>query len=421
MDNDVLESTPAFERLVERLGAKGEPPPSEESWSGHAKRFRPGRRSTVQASDPEVLRERRSADGARAPGELATVAEPATIVEEEPEVGEDDADYEDPRPSDEMILVDVDEEPRVFDEDPEDYDEEDEADDSDAVLDFCGGEEPDGEDETADEHKEVFDEEDEVLDGYKAEDVSDEVPVEVAGASEGDVLDNERFVDEVVDWILIALEERKLEAVEDDAVQEENVVVDEDEGEDVDVEVPVEVVGVSEDDEADDEEIVGEDRELVDQGAEALDENEHEGDNGILDVFEDWNLEAIDGDTVDEEEDLEAFDEDDADDDEFIDVFDEDTDDPVEVPEPPCERCDVPVALLELPVELYEPHNSTLSALSSQLSAQAGRKKARHKKQSPRQRKRFLKKVEQDARKAEKASRKAAAKSSMTTALPSSR
>jgi hypothetical protein len=385
MGDYVLESNPALERLIDRLGARGEPPPHEESSSsnGNATRSRRGRRSKVQATDrPEIVRGDHTAAGAKDPAEHATVAEPAAIAEEEQAVVEDDlwAICEDPQPTDEMVLVDFDEEPEVFDEDLGDYDEdEDEADEADEVLDLYEGEEPDDEDETAYEDDEVFDEVDVVLEEEK---------------------------EEVFDEVDVVLEEEKEE-------------------EDVDDLVPVEVVGAFDDEELDDEQIVDEDRELVDEGAEALDDNRHEGGDWILDAFEAWKLEVVEDYVVQDEEILEAFDEDevdadaDADADEFIEVFDEDTEDPVEVAEPDCEQSEVPVSLLEPMVDNCGPYHLAPSDLSSKLSVNAGRTKARHKRQSPRQRKRSLRKAEQDARGAEKSSKKAAAKSQKKAILPS--
>ncbi len=264
MGDYVLESNPALERLIDRLGARGEPPPHGESSSsnGNATRSRRGRRSKVHAADrPETLRGDQTAAGAKDPAEHATVAEPAAIAEEEQAVVEDDlwAIYEDPQPTDELVLVDFDEEPEVFDEDLGDYDDdEDEADESDEVLDVYEGEEPDDEEETAYENDEVFDEVDVVLEEEEEEDVDDQVPVEVVGAFDDEELDDEQIADE-------------------------------------------------------DRGVVDEDRELVDEAAEALDDNRHEGGDWILDAFEAWKLETVEDYVVHDEEVLEAFDEDEAD------------------------------------------------------------------------------------------------------------
>jgi hypothetical protein len=162
-----------------------------------------------------------------------------TIVEVEPEVGEDDlwVVHEDPQPSDAMVQVDF----------------------------------------------------DELLESLDKDHIDDEVPVEVVGVSENDEPDDERFVDEVVDWVLNALGNRKLEVLDIDSVQEE-AAVDGDEEEVVDDEVPVDVEGTFEDHESDDQELVVDDRELLDEGAKILDENPYENGSGILDTREGWRL-----------------------------------------------------------------------------------------------------------------------------------
>jgi hypothetical protein len=384
MDDYVLESNPALERLTGRHRANGDPPPSDDSVSGHAKHARREWRSAVHAADLEILREGPSADGAKAASGNTTITMQAVVVEESGDCENDLwAVYEDTRSSDEVVLVHLDEDPEVFDEDPEYYyDDEDEVDEPDEILELHESDEPDDEDETADEHEEVFDEEDLVFDGDEADDADDELSVEAVGATQDDEPDSERFVDEVVDWILNALEDLNLEA-DDDAAQEDDVVLDTDDAEDVDEAEPVAAVDdASVDVESENEEIVDGYRELADRGAE------------VLDAFAQWNRKAVD-DVEDEERDPELFGEDNA-------------DDPVLVSESPNEPADVPTALLEPPLEHDEPYHSAPSDMSSQLSVNAGRKRARHKKPSPRQMKRSLRKAEQDARKAEKSSRKAA-------------
>ena len=202
MGDYVLESNPALERLIERDRAQDVPPPPEEGSSsrGHANRFWRGRRSTAHPVDhPEVLRGDPSAGGATSPAERTTVEEPP-IVAEEAAVVEDDlwAIHKDLQPPDEMVLVDFDEEPEVFDEDPGNYGEDEEADEADEVLDVY---------EDAD-----WDDEDE------EEDVNDEVLSEVMDAG-ADVLEENRHVGS--DWIFDAFEAWKVEIIEDDVVHDD--------------------------------------------------------------------------------------------------------------------------------------------------------------------------------------------------------
>jgi hypothetical protein len=220
MGDYVLESNPALERLIERLRAQGEPPPHEESSKGNAKRWRLGGRSKAHAADQsEIFRGNPTAAGAEDPAEHATVAESAAIAEQEPAVVGDDlwAIQEDPQPGDEMVLVDFDEEPEVFDEDFGDCDEdgdEAEADEEDEFLDLYEPEEPD------------------------EEEVDDEVPVKVVHAFEDEEPDHKQIADEdrelvaksteVLDenrheagaWILDAFDLWKLGAVEDYVVHD---------------------------------------------------------------------------------------------------------------------------------------------------------------------------------------------------------
>ena len=145
MSDHVLEDNPALERLIERLGAPGELPPREESSASteHAKRSRRGRRSKIRAADRrESLdgepmaggAEHRTEEHPRAPVDM-TDGEPAIVANRW-------ASHDDPQPTDEMLLVDFDEEPEVFDEDPgypdgdRAADEADEADDADEILDI---------------------------------------------------------------------------------------------------------------------------------------------------------------------------------------------------------------------------------------------------------------------------------------------
>jgi hypothetical protein len=155
MSDYVLESNPALERLFERLRAPGEPPPPEESSlpNRDAKRSPRGRRSKVHAEDRTgILRGDPAAAGAKDPADRATVVSAAAIAEEEPVVVEDDlwANHADPQPTDELVLVDFDEEPEVFDEVPNRYDEDEEDADGDEILDLYEYEEPDDEGEGGD-------------------------------------------------------------------------------------------------------------------------------------------------------------------------------------------------------------------------------------------------------------------------------
>jgi hypothetical protein len=224
MGDYVLEGNPALDHLFERLGAPDEAPRPAESASSDVctKGFLRRRRSTVRTTDdPEVLRGDPTPADAVDSAERATVAEPANIADEEPVFVEDDlwAIHEDTQPTDEMLLVDFDEEPEVFDEEPVDQDEGDDG-DEDEILDIYEGEDLDYDDEAADE---------------------DELPVTVAGASEG----------EGGDWIFDAFEVWMLEAVEDGVVHDDEDLdaFDEDEADadeyidvfDEDTEEPIEV------------------------------------------------------------------------------------------------------------------------------------------------------------------------------------
>jgi hypothetical protein len=186
MGDYVLESNPALERLIERLCAPGEPPLGEASSNSneHARRFRRGRHSKVHAAGhPELLRGDPTAGDATETADRH-LGSPSTIAEEEPAVlGNFWAIHEDPQPTDEMVLVDFDEEPEVFDEDPGEYERDrDETDDADEILDVY-------EDEDEDEDEE-----------WNNETILDE------GA---EVLDEDRH--EVGDWIFEAFEVWRLE------------------------------------------------------------------------------------------------------------------------------------------------------------------------------------------------------------------
>jgi hypothetical protein len=161
MSDYVLESNPALERLIERLHAPGEPSPPEESSVSkeHGKRFRRARRSKGEEADrQELLGVDSPAAGAWDRADQGPNS-PAGIFQEEPAVDESVwTIHEDPEPPDEMLLVDFNEEPEVFDEIPEEDDgDPDEADDLDEVLDIYEDEEWDF-DTILDEDAESLDE-----------------------------------------------------------------------------------------------------------------------------------------------------------------------------------------------------------------------------------------------------------------------
>jgi hypothetical protein len=111
MGDYVLESNPALGRLIERLGAQGKRPAPEESSSlRDSRRFQRRGRAKI----PKRIRENPTTVGAQKRAEVASPAEPPSIVEEL--VVEDDlwVIHEDPQAADEMVLVDFDEEPAVF-------------------------------------------------------------------------------------------------------------------------------------------------------------------------------------------------------------------------------------------------------------------------------------------------------------------
>lgn len=129
MGDYVLESNPALERLIERLGAQGKRPGPEESSRFHgARRFQRRGRSKTPQRTVEIPR----TGGARTRTEIASFVETTSIVEEL--VVEDDAwvIHEDPQ------LVDFDEEPAVFAEERGDGESLLECDEADEVLDVYG-------------------------------------------------------------------------------------------------------------------------------------------------------------------------------------------------------------------------------------------------------------------------------------------
>ena len=136
MGDYVLESNPALGRLIERLGAQGKRPAPEESSSlRDSRRFQRRGRAKI----PKRIRENPTTVGAQKRAEVASPAEPPSIVEEL--VVEDDlwVIHEDPQAADEMVLVDFDEEPAVFAEElGSDCQSITEGDEADEVLDVYG-------------------------------------------------------------------------------------------------------------------------------------------------------------------------------------------------------------------------------------------------------------------------------------------
>jgi hypothetical protein len=180
MGDYVLESNPALERLIERLGEQGKPSPSEDGSSSndYSTRFRWRRRPIAPAADHRgIPRGNLSAAGANDPAERATAAVPTAVAKEV--VFEDNlwAIHNEPQAAEEMVLVDFDEEPEVFAEDLRDHGEdENDAYEADEILEIYELEELHDYDETAYEHDElpveVVDVENEggdwILDAFKA-------------------------------------------------------------------------------------------------------------------------------------------------------------------------------------------------------------------------------------------------------------
>jgi hypothetical protein len=145
MGDYVLDSNPALERLIERLGAKDKPPPPEERSGSHgySTLFRRRRRPTVHAVDsPGIGGGNPSPAGVNDPADRAKVAKAPTA--EEAAFDENlRAIREDFPADDELVLVDFDEDAELFAEDPEDQrEDENEADAADAFLEVYEREEP---------------------------------------------------------------------------------------------------------------------------------------------------------------------------------------------------------------------------------------------------------------------------------------
>jgi hypothetical protein len=199
MGDYVLESNPALERLIERLGAKGKrPAPQESSSLQDSRRFQRRGRSKV----PKRIRENPANVGPQKQAEVASLAEPTSTAEEL--VVEDDlwVIHEDPQAADEMVLVDFDEEPAVFAEELEgDGESITEGEDADEVLDVYGPADLDEFEESAFEDAGALDETHVLLE----EDQDDNaVSVQTIGAVE----------DAAGDWIFDAFKAWMLEVAE---------------------------------------------------------------------------------------------------------------------------------------------------------------------------------------------------------------
>lgn len=186
MGDYVLDSNPALERLIERLGAQGKPPLPEErsSSNGYATLFRRRKRSKVHpVDDPGIRGGSSSPAGLNDPVEGARVATPAATAQEVALHENLRAIHEDTQADDELVLVDFDEAAEVFAEDPGGQ----RADESDAYE--------------ADDLLEVYEREE--LDNSDETLYDDEMPVEVLG------VENDRR-----DWILDAFKTWMLESAE---------------------------------------------------------------------------------------------------------------------------------------------------------------------------------------------------------------
>jgi hypothetical protein len=199
MGDYVLESNPALERLIERLGAQGKRPAPEESSSWQdSRRFQRRGRSKI----PKRIRENPATVGVQKRAEVASLAEPTSMVEEL--LVEDDlwVIHEDPQAADEMVLVDFDEEPAVFAEELAGDDEGSmDGDEADEVLDVYGPADLDEFGDSAYEDAGALDETDVLLE----EDQDDNaVSVQTIGAVE----------DAAGDWIFDAFKAWMLEVAE---------------------------------------------------------------------------------------------------------------------------------------------------------------------------------------------------------------
>ena len=198
MGDYVLESNPALERLIERLGAEKGPAPEESSRLQDSRRFQRRGRSKI----PKRSRENPTTVGAQKRAKVASLAEPPSIVEEL--VVEDDlwVIHEDPQAADEMVLVDFDEEPAVFAEELGDDGEIImEGDEADEVLDVYGPTDLDEFGDSAYEDAGALDETDVLLEEDKDDNGAS---VQTIGAGE----------DAAGDWIFDAFKAWMLEVAE---------------------------------------------------------------------------------------------------------------------------------------------------------------------------------------------------------------
>jgi hypothetical protein len=198
MGDYVLESNPALERLIERLGAEKGPAPEESSRLQDSRRFQRRGRSKV----PKRIRENPANVGPQKWAEVASLAGPTSMAEEL--VVEDDlwVIHEDPQAADEMVLVDFDEEPAVFAEELEgDGKGSMDGDEADEVLDVYGHADLDEFGDSAYEDAGALDKTDVLLE----EDQDDNaVSVQTIGAVE----------DAASDWIFDAFKAWMLEVAE---------------------------------------------------------------------------------------------------------------------------------------------------------------------------------------------------------------
>jgi hypothetical protein len=199
MGDYVLESNPALERLIERLGAQGKRPAPEESSSWQDSRpFQRRGRSKI----PKRIRENQATVGVQKRAAVASLVEPTSMVEEL--VVEDDlwVIHEDPQAADEMVLVDFDEEPAVFAEELGDDGEIImEGDEADEVLDVYGPTDLDEFGDSAYEDAGALDETDVLLEEDKDDNGAS---VQTIGAGE----------DAAGDWIFDAFKAWMLEVAE---------------------------------------------------------------------------------------------------------------------------------------------------------------------------------------------------------------
>jgi hypothetical protein len=155
MGDYVLESNPALDRLIERLGAQSRPPEREQSSSLFgSSRYRRRNRAKVSKrvrEDPMIVVEKKPAKNPRV-AKAADLTDALAVEDDLRAIHEDSG-------ADEMVLVDFDEEPAIFAEEiGDDVDDASRGDEADEILDVYGRADLDEYGEPAYEEAEAFDE-----------------------------------------------------------------------------------------------------------------------------------------------------------------------------------------------------------------------------------------------------------------------